>query len=76
MRRILAVLMCLFGLVTAAAAQPIDEPLAKFASTKFDDIEAGITGLAGSGNPRAIVILNALGAGNLVVQPAQRRAYI
>ena len=76
MRRILAVLMCLFGLVTAAAAQPIDESLAKFASTKFDDIEAGITGLAGSGNPRATVILDALGAGNLVVQPAQRRAYI
>jgi urea transport system permease protein len=76
MRRALAVLICVFGLVGTAAAQSIDDLLAKFASTKFDDIEAGITGLAASGNPRATAILDALGAGDLLIQPAERRAYI
>jgi urea transport system permease protein len=76
MRRVLAVLICVFGLVGTAAAQSIDDLLAKFASTKFDDIEAGITGLAASGNPHAIAILDALRAGDLLIQPTERRAYI
>jgi urea transport system permease protein len=76
MRRILAVLICLFGLVGPVAAQSLDEALANFASTKFDDIEAGIAGVATSGSPRAAVIIEALGAGDLLVQPGQRRAYI
>ncbi len=76
MRRLLAALICLLSLASAASAQSVDELLAKFASTKFDDIEAGISGLATSGSPQATAILDALGAGNLLIQPAQRRAYI
>ena len=76
MRRFLAALICLLSLASAASAQSVDELLAKFASTKFDDIEAGISGLATSGSPQATAILDALGAGNLLIQPAQRRAYI
>ena len=58
------------------AAESVDELLARFASTKFDDVEAGIAGIAVSGSPQATAILDALGAGNLLIQPAQRRAYI
>ena len=54
MRRLLAALICLLELgVCGFCAQPVDELLAKFASTKFDDIEAGISGLATSGSPQA-----------------------
>jgi urea transport system permease protein len=76
MRRFVAVLICLIGLAPAAVAQSVDELMAKFASTKFDDIEAGIAGLAASGSPRATVVLDALASGNLLVQPAQRHVYI
>src|SRR4051795_6700915 len=76
MRRLLAALFCLVALAAPVAAETVDELLARFASTKFDDVEAGIAGIAVSGSPQATEILDALGAGNLLIQPAQRRAYI
>jgi urea transport system permease protein len=76
MRRLLAALFCLVALAAPVAADTVDELLARFASTKFDDVEAGIAGIAVSGSPQATAILDALGAGNLLIQPAQRRAYI
>ena len=76
MRRFLAVIFCLLGLSAAASAQSVDDLLAKFESTKFDDIEAAINGLAASGSPQAPAILEALTSGNLVFQPAQNKAYI
>ena len=76
MRRFLAVIFCLLGLSAVASAQSVDDLLAKFESTKFDDIEAAINGLAASGSPQAPAILEALTSGNLVFQPAQNKAYI
>ena len=75
MRRLLAALICFLSLASAASAQSVDDCW-RFASTKFDDIEAGISGLATGGRSQATAILDALGAGNLLIQPAQRRAYI
>jgi urea transport system permease protein len=76
MRRFLAILVCLVGLSATASAQSVDDLLAKFVSTKFDDIEAAINGLAASGSPQAPAILEALTNGDLLIQPAQRKAYI
>lgn len=76
MRLVVAVLLCLLGSMAGAAAQSIDDMLAKIASAKFDDIEAGISGLAASGSPRALPVLQALTDGKLLIQPAQKQAYI
>src|SRR5688500_15153071 len=76
MRRLLALLFCLCSLSGAALAAPIDDTLAKFASTKFDDIEAAITELAASGEPQAAAILQALTDGRLLIDPASKRAYV
>ena len=76
MRRIVAVLFCLLALTVPASAQSVDDVLARFASTKFDDIEAGISGIAGSGSPQALPVLEALGDGRLLYQPADKKIYI
>ena len=76
MRRLLAALLLALALAAPAAAQSLDEAVAKFASTKFDDIEAGIESIATSGSPRATVIFDALTAGNLLFQQGQGRVYI
>ena len=70
MPRLLAALLCWCCVASVALAQPIDAPLAKLASGPFADIEAGIGGLAASGNPRAATILEALDRGDLLVRPA------
>jgi urea transport system permease protein len=76
MHRLLVLLLCVLGLGGAALAAPLDDTLARFGSTKFDDIEAAIDGLAASGEPRAASILEALAEGRLLVQPAERRVYV
>jgi urea transport system permease protein len=76
MHRLLVFLLCFLTLGGAALAAPLDNTLARFGSTKFDDIEDAISGLAASGEPRAASILEALADGRLLVQPAERRVYI
>lgn len=76
MTRILVLLACLLGLAGTARAAPLDEALQRFASTKFDDIEAGIEAVAASGEPQAEAILEALSDGRLLVQAAQGRVFI
>jgi hypothetical protein len=61
--------------MAGASAQSTDDLLAKFASTKFDDIEAGINGLATSGDSRALPVLQALTDGRLLLA-ADKHAYI
>jgi urea transport system permease protein len=74
--RVLAALLCLCCLASGAAAQSVDELLAKFTSGKFDDVEAAITDLAASGSPRAAPILEALAGGRLLVRRGDKRAWI
>ena len=76
MRRLIAAFMLALSPAAPAAAQPLDDIVANFASTKFDDIEAGIDGLVASGSPRATVILDALGAGAMLFRQGQDRVYI
>ncbi|MFZ1426554.1 MAG: hypothetical protein WAS21_07280, partial [Geminicoccaceae bacterium] len=75
MRLVVAMLLCLLGPMAGASAQSTDDLLAKFASTKFDDIEAGINGLATSGDSRALPVLQALTDGRLLLA-ADKHAYI
>ena len=75
MRLVVAMLLCLLGPMAGASAQSTDDLLAKFASTKFDDIEAGINGLATSGDARALPVLQALTDGRLLLA-ADKHAYI
>jgi urea transport system permease protein len=76
MRRLFLALLALLVLAAPAAAAPLDEALARFLSTKFDDIEAGVSAVAASGNPRAAAILEALARGDLLVQAAERRVLL
>jgi urea transport system permease protein len=71
---VVACLCCLAG--GGAVASSLDEALAKLASTKFDEIAAGIEGVAASGRPQAAAILEALGEGRLLVRPAEKRVYL
>ncbi|MFO1049754.1 MAG: urea ABC transporter permease subunit UrtB [Geminicoccaceae bacterium] len=76
MRRLIAAFALALALVLPVAAQTLDEGVAKFGSTKFDDIEAGIAAVAASGSPRATTILDALGAGELLFKPGGSEVYI
>ena len=76
MRRLIVAFLLALSLAAPAAAQPLDDIVANFASTKFDDIEAGIDGLVASGSPRATIILDALGAGAMLFRQGQSRVYI
>jgi urea transport system permease protein len=78
MHRLIAlVLLLLAGLAgpVAAASLPADT-LARFASGKFEDIDAAVTELAASGEPQAAVILDALSTNRLLVDPGSKRTYI
>jgi urea transport system permease protein len=76
MRRPFLFLLFWLALGSTAAAGSFDDALSRFASSKFDEIEAAVTAVAASGEPRAVAVLEALATGNLLVQPAGRRVYI
>ncbi|GLS19589.1 branched-chain amino acid ABC transporter permease [Labrys miyagiensis] len=68
----LVVVLLLGGLTSAfadAAAQ------SKLASEKFDDIEAGVSALATSGDPQASAVIGALADGKLAFDPASKALY-
>jgi urea transport system permease protein len=67
------------GLLIAAApgyAQTYDEALTKFAADSFSETEAGIAGVAASGNARAVDIIEALADQRLLFDPASKRIFI
>src|SRR5262245_51021585 len=82
----LAILLLAFGqlLVIAlpvagrAQSQPqsYDEALARFAGDSFSDTEAGITGVAASGNPLAARIIEALQDGRLLFNADEKKVYV
>src|SRR5205814_2147909 len=61
--------LVLFAALVAnhAEADPVDDILAGFASSKYDEIEKTIEALAASGDPSAPAILNALNDGTLQI---------
>jgi urea transport system permease protein len=58
--------------LSPASAQTLPDALQKFVSDSYADTEAGIVGVAQSGDPRAIEIIQALAAGRLLVGPDRR----
>ena len=76
MRRLIAALILCLGCIAPAGARSLDDALAKFSSTKFDEVEAAIAGVATSGSPRATTILDALAAGNLLAKAGVASVYI
>ena len=76
LRRLALAFVGLLALAGAASAEPIDEAMVGFASSRFDDVEAAIAALAASGSPRAVPTLEALAAGRLLVRRGDRRAWI
>ncbi|MFO1068793.1 MAG: urea ABC transporter permease subunit UrtB [Geminicoccaceae bacterium] len=72
--RLLVVL--LLASATPALAQEIGGSLAKFTGGKFDDVEAGIQEIAGSGHPQAQAILQALSDGKLVFRQSDKAVFI
>jgi urea transport system permease protein len=70
MRKILltlAVLLLAASAAHRAAADGVDDILAGFASSKYDEIEKTIGALAASGDASAPAILDALNAGALQI---------
>jgi urea transport system permease protein len=70
--------MLAVGFLIAAApghAQTYDEALARFAVGSFGDTEAGIEGIAASGNPLAARVIEALQDARLYFDPATRKVY-
>lgn len=59
-----------------AHSQTLDDALAKFAEGSFNQTEEGIAGVAASGSPRAILIIQALQAGQLFFDPASKKVFI
>ena len=70
----LLTLMFLLLAVPALAQAP--DPYAQLAGDGYADIEAGVSGLAASGDPRAGAILSALSDGRLLARPADRALFI
>ncbi|MDP4025601.1 urea ABC transporter permease subunit UrtB [Methylobacterium sp. NEAU 140] len=73
MTRLLALL---FLLLSAPALAQNADPYAGLAGDGYAEIEAGVSGLAASGDPRAGAILAALADGRLLVRPADKALFI
>ncbi len=72
---IFLVLLGLSAPVLAQDAPPADA-YTRLASDSYGDIEAGIAGLAASGDPRAGAVLGALAEGRLLYRPADKTLFI
>ena len=76
----LATLLCAFVLLLAAgapaSAQSYAEALAKFTTDSYSDTDAGIAGVATSGNPLAAQVIEALQDGRLLFSADDKRVYI
>ena len=67
------VLLCAAG---PAPAQRYEDGLARFAADSFAETEAAIAAVAGSGNPLAAQVIEALRDGQLLFSPERRGVYI
>src|SRR5689334_18172086 len=73
-------LFCAFALLLAAGgsatAQSYDEALTKFTTDSYSDTDAGITGVATSGNPLAAQVIEALQDGRLLFSADDKKVFI
>src|SRR4051794_27552535 len=60
----------------AQAQTPTDAAYAKLARDSYADIEAGIVGLATSGDPRAGAVIAGLAKGRLLYRPADKALFL
>src|SRR5262249_25388732 len=56
--------------------QSFEQALEKFAADTYNDTDAAIAGVAGSGNPLATHIIEALQDGRLLFSPADNKIYL
>lgn len=77
-RDCLLALMLVVGLLLPAGAQTqtFETALAGFATDSYSDTEAAITGVAASGNPLALQVINALQDGRLQFSATDKKIYI
>ncbi|HJZ43012.1 MAG TPA: urea ABC transporter permease subunit UrtB [Hyphomicrobiaceae bacterium] len=59
-----------------AHALTYEEAVAKFAADAFNDTDAGIAGVAASGNPLAAKLIEALQEGQLFYSPEDKKVYV
>jgi len=64
------------GSVPARAQAELSAPLANLATDNYNDTVDAITALAISGNPRAVSIVDALGDGRLLFDPATKAVFV
>jgi len=79
MRGVLAalfILAALCGAALPARADAYTDALARFATDSYADTEAGIEGVAASGNALAAEVISALQAGRLAVRAADKAVFI
>ncbi len=78
MKALLPGLLVLLSLLLPlpAVADAYTDALARFAADSYADTEAGVEGVAGSGNPLAADVVGALGAGRLLVRSADKAVFI
>ncbi len=69
-------LFATLALAGTSQAATFEESLALFAADNFARTEAAITGVAGSGNPQAAAIIEALQKGKLVFDPATSQVFV
>ena len=78
--RIAALVFVVVALVAAGTqrshAQTYEQALAGFAADSFGDTEKAITGVAGSGNPLAAQVIEALQDGRLLFNADTKKVYI
>ncbi|MEE7484921.1 hypothetical protein [Methylobacterium oryzae] len=68
----LRLLTLLFLLLAAPAQAQAPDPYGQLAGDGYAEIEAGVSGLAASGDSRADAILSALSDGRLLVRPGDK----
>ncbi|GJE26272.1 urea ABC transporter permease subunit UrtB [Methylobacterium organophilum] len=73
---LLALLLILVLPGIALAQTPADTAYGRLAADSYSDIEAGITGLAASGDPRASAVLTALSDGRLLHRPSDKALFV
>jgi len=76
--RLFAVMIALVILSTAAVswAAPFDDALARFTADDFSETDAGISGLAASGDARAADVIGALRDGRLAFSASEKKVYV
>src|SRR5262245_25485346 len=72
---IIALLISLLGATHAAPQGKLEGALTRFAADSFAETVAAIEEIAASGAPQAAPLLEALAAGRLLFDPAQKTVY-